>query len=191
MSERSINRFKVGEPSRVSGKVLHVHEPFTAPLSKRKCVAYLVTIEQKKSTGKSSYWDVLLKEERVQDFFVEKHGEVVMVRPSKAANNYEIVLEADFKRNTNWLNHPSPEFEALLNNYNIKSTSFMGFTKNLRYKERILEVGEEVTVGGIARWKSVSEPIENYSYGSIAALEGGNESKILITDIKLPKKRRI
>ena len=190
MEDRSVSRFQNGKPTRITGKVLHVHEPLISPLSKRKCVAYSFSIEQKKSSGKSSYWDEVYREEKIQDFFVEKHGEVVMIKPNKAADNYNIVMETDFKKKSDWLNQPTPELERLLNTYNLKSTNYLGFARSFRYRERTLELGELVTVGGTARWKSVAEPIDNYSYGNIATLEGDVDNKILITDLEVPDKKR-
>ena len=44
---RKITQFQSNEPTKTIGKVLHVHEPFIAPFSRRKCVAFHITIEQK------------------------------------------------------------------------------------------------------------------------------------------------
>ena len=49
---KNVSQFKSNELTKITGKVLHVHEPFVAPFSKRKCVAYLIKIQQKVSSGK-------------------------------------------------------------------------------------------------------------------------------------------
>jgi hypothetical protein len=180
---RRISQIRSNELTKITGKTLHVHEPLIAPFSKRKCVAYLIKISQKKSSGKSSYWKTLVKEEKIQDFFLkDSSGEVIMVKPTSNPRNYDGYLVKDRSVSSGMFNDPTPEFESLLSQYNINSTSFLGFNKKLRYTERIIEVGEEITVGGIAKWKTITEPIDNYSYSKIAALESSNSQKILITD---------
>lgn len=180
---RSISQIQSNELTKITGKTLHVHEPLIAPFSKRKCVAYLIKISQKKSSGKHSYWKTLVKEEKIQDFFLkDRSGEVVVVKPTSNPRNYDGFLVKDRSVSSGMFKDPTPEFESLLRQYNIDSTSFLGINKRLRYTERIIEVGEEITVGGIAKWKAITEPIDNYSYSKIAAIESSNTQKILITD---------
>ncbi len=183
LKTKDILQFRTNELSKVTGKVLHVHEPFVAPFSKRKCVAFEFKIQQKKSSGKNRYWKTLIKETNIQDFFVEQKGEVVMIKPDTNPINFKIYLEADKKVSSGFLNDPTPEFEALLSAYNINSMNLLGFNRTLRYSERILEVGETVTVGGIAKWKAIDTTINGYSYSKIAALESNDKQKIIITDL--------
>ncbi|APY10771.1 hypothetical protein BWZ22_05725 [Seonamhaeicola sp. S2-3] len=191
---RSINQFKNNELTKITGKVLHVHEPFVAPFSKRKCVIYYIKIEQKKSSGKNSYWKTLVEEENVQDFFIKENDELAIIKPIKKPKNYFNYLVEDKSISSGFLNNPTPEFKKVLNRYNIESETFLGFNKTLRYSERILEVGEMVTIGGIAKWKSIKEPIEGYSYSRIATLESSKTQKLIITDLpeaKTQKRQRI
>lgn len=85
---KRISKFRANEPTKVSGKILQVTEPFVAPLSKRKCVAYILEVKQRVSTGKSSHWKTLVRKEDIQDFFIEQNGELVLVKPSNETNNY-------------------------------------------------------------------------------------------------------
>ena len=138
--------------------------------------------------GKSSHWKTLVEQENIQDFFVEEKGNVVMIKPTKVPKNYFNYLDEDKSIASGFLNDPTPEFKKVLEYYNIESETYFGFNKTLRYSERILEVGETVTVAGIAKWKSVQEPIEGYNYSKIAALESNETQKLIITD--LPEARR-
>ncbi|RED45698.1 hypothetical protein [Seonamhaeicola aphaedonensis] len=187
---KSIPQFKYNELTKITGKVLHVHEPFVAPFSKRKCVAYLFKIEQKVSSGKHSRWKALVKQEDIQDFFIEENGEVVMIKPVKVPKNYFNYLDEDKSISSGFLNDPTPEFKKVLDYYNIDSENYFGFNKTLRYSERIIEVGEIVTVAGIAKWKSLQEPIEGYNYSKIAALESNDNQKLIITDLPEARKSR-
>ncbi|WP_406685119.1 hypothetical protein N1F78_05180 [Seonamhaeicola sp. MEBiC1930] len=187
---KSISQFRSNELTKITGKVLHVHEPFVAPFSKRKCVAYLFKIEQKVSSGKSSHWKTVVEQEDIQDFFIEVNGDVVMIKPVKVPKNYFSYLVEDKSINSGFLNDPTPEFKKILDYYNVESENFLGFNKTLRYSERILELGEVITVAGIAKWKSVQEPIEGYSYSKIAALESNETQKLIITDLPEARKSR-
>lgn len=59
----------------------------------------------------------------------------------------------------------------------------MGFNKRLKYTERIIEVGEIITVGGIAKWKAVDASISGYNNYKIAVLESSDTQKTIITDL--------
>ncbi len=182
-----ISGIRTNQFTKITGKALHVDEPLIAPFSKRKCIFYRIKIEEKRSSGKSHHWATLVKEERFQPFFVQKNGEYIIVSPSRKPLNYKAHLVIDKKASAGTFKQNTPEFEQLLKEYNIKSKGFLGFKKNIRYHEAIIEIGEEVTVAGIAKWKNLQEPIEGYSYSKIASLESNEKQKIIITD--LPKEK--
>lgn len=174
---------ETNELSKVSGKALHVKEPLIAPYSKRKCVFYQIIIEQKKSSGKSSHWKTIVKEERFQEFFIQTKNDFVIVKPQEQPLNYICYLVKDKEQSSGTFNDPTPQFQAVLNQYNIDSQTFFGFNKSLRYKEGIIAIGEDITVAGIAKWKTLSEPIPEYPYSKIATLESSDQQKIIITDL--------
>jgi hypothetical protein len=176
--------------SRFSGKALHVKEPLIAPFSKRRCVFYVIKIEKKKSNGKNSYWETIVKDEKIQEFFLEKNGDFAIVKPSLNPKNYISYLVVDKKAKSGTFNTPTPELKDLLKNYNIDSESFFGFNKSLRYSEAIIEIGEQITVAGISKWKSLKEPIKGYSYSKIAQLESSDKQKLIITDLPSLKSKK-
>ncbi len=179
---KSIASLKTGEFVKVHGKALHVQVPLIAPLTKGKCIFYKIEIEKKVSTGKSSHWKTIVNEEKVQDFFIEHNGSYVIVKPTKNPRNFKSHLVIDTKTSSGTFSDPSPAFEALLKHYGINSEGFFGFNKQLRYREGVIEIGEKITVAGIAKWKTLSEPIPEYSYSKIVALESSDKEKIIITD---------
>jgi len=174
---------KTNELSKVSGKALHVKEPLIAPYSNRKCVFYQIIIEQKVSSGKSSHWKTLVKEERFQEFFIQTTNDFVIIKPQEHPKNYICHLVKDKEQSSGTFNDPTPQFQSVLNRYHINAQNFFSFNKRLRYKEGIIEIGEEVTVAGIAKWKTLSEPIPEYPYSKIASLESLDKQKIIITDL--------
>ena len=189
---KRISSLKTNVFSRITGKALHIKEPLIAPYSKRKCIFYSIKIEQKKNSGKSSVWRVLVKEEKTQDFFIEKGGDFVIVKPIQNPKNYISHLVIDKRVSSGAFNDAPLKFEALLHQYNLKSKGFLGFNKQLRYTEAIIEIGEEITVAGIAKWKSLKEKIEGYNYSKIVELESSDNQKLIITDLpNIKSKKRI
>lgn len=178
-----ISGIRTNQLTKVTGKALHVEKPLIAPFSKRECIFYSIKIEEKRSSGNSSHWATLVKDVRFQPFFVQKNGEYIIVNPSDNPKNYKAHLVVDKKASSHTFKESTPEFEALLRSYNVKSKGFLGFKKNIRYREAIIEIGEEITVAGIAKWKNLNEPIPGYSYSKIASLESNEKQKIIITDL--------
>ncbi|WP_033959366.1 GIDE domain-containing protein [Psychroserpens jangbogonensis] len=182
---------KTNQLSKVSGKALHVKEPLIAPYSKRKCVFYQIVIQQKVNTGKSSHWKTIVDEERSQEFFIQTKNDFVIVSPEENPKNYKCYLVKDQDQNSGTFNNPTQKFIALLQHYHIDHTTLFGFNKRLRYKEGVIEIGEEITVAGIAKWKTLSEPMPEYPYSKIATLESVDKQKIIITDLpEIRHKRR-
>jgi hypothetical protein len=174
---------KTNELSKVSGKALHVKEPLIAPYSNRQCVFYQIIIEQKKSSGKSSHWKTIVKEERFKEFFIQTKSDFVIVKPQETPKNYICYLVKDKEQSSGTFNDPTPQFQSVLNRYNIDAQNFFGFNKSLRYKEGIIAIGEDITVAGIAKWKRLSEPIPEYPYSKIVTLESTDQQKMIITDL--------
>ena len=183
---------KTNELSKVNGKALHVEEPLKAPYTGRHCVFYQITIEQKVSNGKSSHWKKLVSEEKFQDFFVDTNGDFVIIKPQDHPRNYICHLVKDKEASSGTFDDPTPKFVNLLNRYNINPENYFGFNKRLRYKEGIIAVGERITVAGIAKWKSLNEPLPEYPYSKIATLESEGKQKLIITDLPdvLPSRNR-
>lgn len=183
----TISSFKQNQLTKITGKAREISKPLIAPFSKRKCVFYIINVKEEKGDEDNSHWKTIFSEEKIQDFFVEKNGEYAIIKPTKNPKNYLSYLVKDKEVSSGAFNDPSPKFEAFLKTYNIKSTGFLGFNKQLKCTEGIIEVGEEITVAGIAKWKELTEKIEGYSYSKIASLESNDNQRIIITD--LPKNK--
>lgn len=174
---------KTNEFSKVSGKALHVQEPLKAPYSGRTCVFYQMKIQKKVRNGKRSHWKTIVSEEKFQDFFVDTNGDFVIIKPNDDPINYRCHLVRDKRQSSGTFNDPTPQFVALLKRYNIEPETYFGFNKTLRYEEGIIEIGERITVAGIAKWQSLNEPLPEYPYSKIATLEGDHKQKLIITDL--------
>lgn len=169
--------------TKVTGKALAIENPLIAPYSNRPCVFYKIQIQQNKKSGKNNYWKTIVNEEKVQSFLLERNSDYVLVEPKENPKNYKSYLVIDKKTTSGTFNKPTPAFLKVLEKYNIKNEGYFGQNKSLRYTEAVIEIGEEITVAGIAKWKKISTPIAGYSYSKIAALENSNQQKIIITDL--------
>ncbi len=180
---KPVGGLKTNSFTKVTGKALHVKQPLIAPFSKRKCVYYKITIQQKRNNGKNSHWRTLISDSKIQEFFIETKGEHVIVRPKLNPKNFKSCLVIDKKTSSGTFNNPTKEFLEVLKKYNIRSDGFLGFNKSLRYTEAIIELEEIVTVAGIAKWKHLKEPVEGYAYSKIAELVSTENQKLIITDL--------
>lgn len=169
--------------TKVTGKALSIENPLIAPYSNRPCVFYKIQIQQNKKSGKNNYWKTIVNEQKVQDFLLERNSDYVLVEPKENPKNYKSYLVIDKKTTSGTFNKPTPAFLKVLEKYNIKNKGYFGQNKSLRYTEAVIEIGEEITVAGIAKWKKITTPIAGYSYSKIAALENSNQQKIIITDL--------
>lgn len=175
---------------KVNGKAVNIQAPLIAPLSKRKCVYFTIKIEKKVSTGKNSHWKTVVNEEKIDHFFVEQNGSFVLVKPNQNPKNYVSYLVVDSKLTSSVFNKPTPEALALLEKYKMDSKNFFGLYKQLRYQEGVIEIGENITVAGIVKWNTLSEPLEGYNYSKIASLNHSETKKLIITDVPESKKSR-
>ncbi|MFD0834995.1 hypothetical protein ACFQ0I_04415 [Mariniflexile aquimaris] len=175
---------------KVNGKAVNIQAPLIAPLSKRKCVYFTIKIEKKVSTGKNSHWKTVVNEEKIDPFFMEQNGSFVLINSTQNPKNYVSYLVVDSKLTSGVFNKPTPEALALLEKYNMDSKNFFGFHKQLRYQEGVIEIGEKITVAGVVKWNTLSEPLEGYNYSKIASLNHSETQKLIITDLPESKESR-
>ncbi len=183
LTPKSYIQFNANEAITLSGRVQYIDAPLEAPFSKRKCVGYVIKIEQKTQIGKNKQWNTLVEKEVIQDFLLAIKGTHVMVKPKSAPKDYLSYFVADKKETSGILNAPSTHFEDVLERYGIRSKNRFGLNKTMRYTERVLEIGETVTIGGIAKWKTLDTPLQGYNYSKIATLETQDQQQLIITDL--------
>ncbi len=177
--KKSINSIKENEYAKIIGHAKYVNDPLEAPLSGRQCVYYHVMIEVK---GDKS-WRRIINDVQSQDFFVETATEMAIVKSASIQKSTsKCYLVKDYKENSGFRNDAPEKLKAYLKQHNKKSTGILGINKAIRYTEGIIELNEKIGVKGIAKWKSLKDPIEGYSYSKILTFEGSKKEKLLITD---------
>ena len=177
--KKNLNSIKRNEYAKVIGKAQSIKTPLIAPLSKRLCVYYHIIVEVK--TDKN--WHKIIDDAKSQDFIISTQTEIAIVKPSPLNKNFQRVhLVKDFNKTANYRNNASAHLEAYLKSHNKKSRGFLGTRKNIRYREGIIEIDENIAIKGIAHWETLHTPLKDYSYSKILTLTGTKKQKLLITD---------
>lgn len=177
--KKPINRIQEHEYAKVIGRAKHVNKSLEAPLSGRKCIYFHVVVEVK---GDKS-WRKIIDEEKHQDFFIESNSEMAIVKMSSIQKSMRrFYLVKDYKEKSGFRNDAPEKLEIYLKQHNKKSTGLFGVNKTVRFSEGIIELNEAIAVKGIAKWETLKEPIEGYTYSKILTLSGTKKEKLLITD---------
>jgi hypothetical protein len=147
---------------RVIGQARSIGEQLQGPLTGRPCVYYIATVEEQRSTGRSSYWKTIVSETRGVPFMLEDGTGRAIVDP----NGAEVALDFDGTSKSGTFNDADPVQEAFLARHGQKAQGWV-FNKSLRYREAMIEVGETIAVlGSGVREPDPSAPPEAAYRGS-------------------------
>jgi len=156
--------------ARVVGGAHPIDGTLEAPLTGRPCLYYVVTVEQHHSTGRSSYWKQIIKEERGLTFLLDDGTGKAIVDPSAA----KVALDVDGKGDSGTFDEPNARESAFLQRHGTNGQGWV-FNKRLRYREAVIEVGETVAIVG----EGVREPDPNAA--PEAAYRGDQPTRVRMT----------
>lgn len=180
---RKMSEVEDGGKVRISGKVIYVGEVLVAPLSKRKCVYYHVTV--KGDRGRGNRRKAWFEDKRV-DIDEEWAGDLVITDGENYAlihtQHVQSVITKDQTVNSGFWNISTPELKALLKRKGYPSADFMGWSLDLYAKEGVIEEGETVTVAGRASWRAASEFRLKIPGNKILFIEALNKNGVYLTD---------
>jgi len=134
---------------KICGRLRYVGEPRIAPLSGRRCGAWRVEVDEYRRSGKSGSWHNVITELDAGE--IELDDGTGRARVNALGAQLVIVKDAHYTSGT--FNDASAVLERYLARHGHESTGFLGLNKGLRYKEGVLEEGEDVAVLGLARWE--------------------------------------
>ncbi len=118
------------------------------PFSGRHAVWTRVTVQEMRSSGRNSYWHTLLTEMDGRVFLVDDgSGQVARVMPAGA----NVILDKVNIASSGTFNDAQPHLEAFLASRGLKSTSWLGLNKSMRYEEELLAPGDLVYALGPSR----------------------------------------
>ena len=183
VEEKNIASCKDGEMVKIIGELKYAEKPLFAPLSKRKCAAYKIIVEEYRSSGQSGRWIEIITDKNCTPFFLKNGSEYALIKPVPS----ELLLSRDANYRSGAFNEASPFLKNYINRFGKKSKSIFGFNKAMRYKEGVLEEGEMVAVLGKGKWINVNE-LETLDISGIGkaekllVIEQLDEDKLYISD---------
>lgn len=118
------------------------------PFSGRYAVWCRVKIEELRSSGRSTYWHTLLTEVDQRPFMVDDgSGQLARIIPHGA----NVMLDAQNVASSGTFNDAAPHLEGFLQSRGLKSTSWLGFNKSMRYSEEVLVPNDPLYALGPSR----------------------------------------
>lgn len=135
----TIERCNENATARLQGELVQLGELLEAPLTGRSCAYFVATVEEQ--GGK--HWRELAREEKWSDFVLEDGTGQALIRMEGA----KTVIHRDAQYWSDTHNQVSPEIEAFLTRHGESSKGLI-FKRTLRYREGVLEPGEQVMVRG-------------------------------------------
>ncbi|MBI9052925.1 MAG: hypothetical protein JEY96_03855 [Bacteroidales bacterium] len=164
---KKISDFKNGNIAKVVGRVDCVNSPLLAPLSNRKCAYYSIKVEKRVSTGKNSHWEKIIEEDVYDTFIVRDSTGTALIN----TDNIKSYLVVDAKYKSGLFDDATVRLETYLSKHGHQSVGFLGLNKTIRYREAVLELGEQLAVAGSGQWIEKSELLPNEKVLEITSYE--------------------
>lgn len=126
----------------IKGKVVVSDQSsFRTPFSGRSAVFCRVSVQERRSNGKSSYWHTIVEEIDSRDFYVEDgSGQQARVVPRGA----KCVLDKQSVASSGMFNDPPPQLLAFLDSRGVSSETWLGTNKQMQYLEEVLAPGDSL-----------------------------------------------
>lgn len=175
---KRIHEFTPGERGKAVGKIVYAGQVLQAPLSKRHCVAYHVEVQEHRRHGKSSSWVTVINEEKRGDIVIHDGMGYAFVEPQHIQTYF--VQDANFSSGT--FNDATPELIEYMRMHGRDTTGLLGFNKNLRYREGILEQHEVVAVVGVGMWGSARGKNLNLTQDRLLVMNVDEKGKLYLSD---------
>jgi hypothetical protein len=147
----AIGEARDGKAVKIVGELVYAGRSIEAPLSGRACAYYSVVVQEYRSHGtRGGHWHEIIREEKGIDFYLRDASGMALIRVASDGRDFPALVQ-DRKARTSPIISNDPNLERFLN---ARGRSVEGtfFRKNLRAYEGVLEAGERVAVGGLARW---------------------------------------
>jgi hypothetical protein len=162
----------------IKGKVVAGESALNSPLSNLPCVYYRFKVEQERSSGKSSNWQTIIDDRQFVEFGIQDPTGTAYVNLKGA----ELKFQTDWKGSSGIFNRAPEDIEKVLNGYDTTSKSFI-FQKNLRYKETVLEPGDEVyCLGEVVEFKGYN-PV--FRKNKLPFIVSDKSEESIISELKL------
>lgn len=135
-----------GTTVRITGRIaVHRDLRLTTPISGRACVAYRVHVESRVRGRKSSHWRTVVDDRASVDFVLEDESGGALI----SARGADLVVDLDHRQGSEAFRDSTPALDAYL----VRRSAGVDAHTPIRFREGALELGETVTVVGVARWE--------------------------------------
>lgn len=136
-------------PVEIKGRIVPSEQGLVqTPFSGRHAVWCRVTVQELRSSGRSSHWHTILTEADGRPFMVDDgSGQMARVLPAGA----NVILDKRNVASSGTFNDAASHLEAFLASRGLKSTSWLGFNKSMRYEEEVLAPNDPLYALGPSR----------------------------------------
>lgn len=178
----SIKEFPDGGVGKIVGTLEYLDEPLTAPLSQRPCALYDVLVEEK-TGNKNKYWRTMVTTSENVRFRIRDDTGYAIIDPTYA----QFTIVKDNHSQSGTFDDPTEVEKAFLSRHGQTGTGWV-FNKTLRYREGVLEAGEEVAILGFGMREPDPEPDLSDERGYRAGpptrlvMSGGHQKPLTISD---------
>ncbi|MBX3259764.1 MAG: hypothetical protein KF782_08735 [Labilithrix sp.] len=153
------------------------------PFSGRHAVWCRVTVQELRSSGRNRYWHTLLTEVDARPFLVDDgSGQMARVAPHGA----NVMLDKQSVASSGTFNDAASHLEAFLQSRGLKSTSWLGLNKSMRYEEEVLAPNDSLYALGPSRREAGPPVHDGYrmvpSTQLVMSHEIGPEGELLLTN---------
>lgn len=128
---------------KVVGRAHGLTETLEAPITGRRCVYFAVTVEERRSTGKSHHWRTVIREARGVPFMLEDDSGRALIDATAA----RVAADFDGHSRSGTFDDPTPAEKAFLDRHGQDGQRWL-FNRTLRYREAVIEEGETIAVLG-------------------------------------------
>lgn len=168
----------------IKGRILPSEQGLLqTPFSGRHAVWCRITIQELRNSGKNSYWYTILNEIDCRPFMVEDgSGQVARILP----NGANVILDKHQIASSGTFNDAAPHLESFLAARGLKSTTWLGFNKGMRYEEEVLAPHDALYALGPSR-RDPGPPV-NDGYRMVPSSQlvmfpaGGDVGELILTN---------
>jgi hypothetical protein len=142
----------------IKGRILPSEQGLVqAPFSGRHAVWCRITVQELRSSGRNTYWHTILTEVDARPFMVDDgSGQAARVMPLGA----NVMLDKHNVASSGTFNDAAPHLEAFLQSRGLKSTTWLGFNKGMRYEEELLSPNDPLYALGPSR-RDAGPPVQD------------------------------
>lgn len=160
----------------ICGKILAQDQMITAPIKGTHCVYYDFRIEEWKRSGKHHRWVAVVKDKQHTPFWIQDETGRALIKIEEA----ETLFDEDSKIGSGGtLDASTPEslLDAIAQKYGYNRKGWL-FDKKIRYRESVLEAGDQIYVLGSAH-VGVDGPVLQKEKGGVLIVADSSETKAL------------